>query len=465
MDETAASLAESPFQGGLHVLRRWNSFTPVLPFPDSGPGGGYFFWWEPHGKARRGIVIDPGFDFLTNFQGTGQPFDAIDAVLLTHSHVDHVRDFESLLTAKYERNDTLKRRGWASFEPRPLDLFLSLDAFHKFAPVIDAQRAETVAKDRIAILTPGTTLDLGDEYGLQIDVLRAGHGSGADPWLQHSVSTIFRLLSDGNQVATVGLTSDARANAAHAAKFAACDLVVGHLGSVSVLQLLAMARLGAPDPLQGVLDWWQSHFEETYKMSERDALRVLTGTDPLGEQTAANLLAEAFRAEASPENNPTGSNHLGFQGVHAVFKHFFSGRSETRSRLAVVSEFGLELGALRHKVADALNEAFFRNKDGNTFARVITGDIGLVIRIGPEDETCERTPENKCNHCGGNAATGGISLKCTKCDAFVPLHCVYDLCIRHRGQAITYHCPSCVEPEFAPREPLIQYLVNRRNGH
>lgn len=87
----------------LKVLRRWNSYTPIVA--DNyhiSKGGGYFL------KLRgKGLVIDPGFNFIDNFKGSGHCFDEINAVMISHAHNDHTSDLESILTLL---NDCNKRR-------------------------------------------------------------------------------------------------------------------------------------------------------------------------------------------------------------------------------------------------------------------------------------------------------------------------------------------------------------------
>ena len=88
----------------LEVLRRWNSYTPIVAdnFHIS-KGGGYFT--KINGK---GIVIDPGFNFIENFKGMNHFFDEIDIVLITHAHNDHTADIESILTLLYKYNENIK---------------------------------------------------------------------------------------------------------------------------------------------------------------------------------------------------------------------------------------------------------------------------------------------------------------------------------------------------------------------
>ncbi len=86
------------------VLRRWNSYTPIVA--DNyhiSKGGGYFLK-----TGGRGIVIDPGFNFIDNFKGMGHSFSEIDAVIISHAHNDHAADLESILTLLYRYNNAIK---------------------------------------------------------------------------------------------------------------------------------------------------------------------------------------------------------------------------------------------------------------------------------------------------------------------------------------------------------------------
>ncbi|MDB1931949.1 tetratricopeptide repeat protein [Clostridium tertium] len=88
----------------LEILRRWNSYTPIVAdnFHVS-KGGGYFL--KINGK---GIVIDPGFNFIENFKGLNHSFDEIDIVLISHAHNDHTADIESILTLLHKYNENIK---------------------------------------------------------------------------------------------------------------------------------------------------------------------------------------------------------------------------------------------------------------------------------------------------------------------------------------------------------------------
>lgn len=96
----------------LVVLRRWNSFAPLLGHSQD-VGGGFLLW-----TSKGCVVIDPGFDFVRNLLVAGFPLAAIRAVVVTHAHPDHMAELPHLLTLFHELRALDKRSAW-----RPTSVF------------------------------------------------------------------------------------------------------------------------------------------------------------------------------------------------------------------------------------------------------------------------------------------------------------------------------------------------------
>jgi tetratricopeptide (TPR) repeat protein len=109
--------------GVFWVLRQWNSFTPLLASgSDVGRGGGYFLEWR-----GKGVVVDPGIDFLRNFREAGKAILDVDGIILTHNHLDHVGDVIPLLTLLHEYNELHPS------EPHAISMALSPSTFSMFS--------------------------------------------------------------------------------------------------------------------------------------------------------------------------------------------------------------------------------------------------------------------------------------------------------------------------------------------
>jgi len=88
----------------LEVLQKWNSFTPIVaPHRNGSLGGGYYMRIE-----NKGIVIDPGFNFIENFKSAAHFFAEIDIVIISHAHNDHTADLESILALLNKYNSEIK---------------------------------------------------------------------------------------------------------------------------------------------------------------------------------------------------------------------------------------------------------------------------------------------------------------------------------------------------------------------
>lgn len=82
----------------LAILRDWSSALPLVePIEMNCRGGGYFLRWR-----GKGIVIDPGLDFLRNFHEEGFTVHEVNAIIVSHNHPDHNADLRALDDLCYE---------------------------------------------------------------------------------------------------------------------------------------------------------------------------------------------------------------------------------------------------------------------------------------------------------------------------------------------------------------------------
>jgi len=320
------------------VLRRWNSYTPKLPNREAGKnGGGYFLVWK-----GRGIVIDPGFDFMDNFDKAGYSIQDIDAVVLTHAHTDHTADLESILCLKYEEGKQLGRF------PK-IDLFMNLGTMHKFIGWIS----------RLGIVGDIVTLNVGQviqqpDYGLILRAMQAKHSEIISS--DRCVGLVFELQDGSNTSLRLGITSDTSWSTKIQEQYEGCGLLFLHLGSIG-----------------------ENEFDDSIPIRSRK--RLYDG------------------------------EHLGLIGTTRMIK-------AVAPQLAVISEFGEELGVDRCCIAEVIDS----HLDGK---RCFTGDIGLKIRL----------PD--------------LAIHCDICDCFVDHMSAGTL--KQRNQVV-YYCSSHTTQEILDKQ-------------
>lgn len=457
------------------VLRRWNSFTPLLPTAHSGPGGGYFVRWR-----GKGIAIDPGFDFLSNLRDSGYDPCNISAIIVTHSHLDHARDLEALFTGKHVRLGILSEEERLARGEGSLDVFVSLDTFFKYGPLITSQREAVFDLQTLRVLTPGSLIKLPPRYGVTLEVIAADHESQDTPWTVHAVGLIMTFLDDKNRrVGSIGFPGDTRMTRKYAERFAGCDVVVGHLGTLSLPQLMAMAAPSCTAELREELKNWAGSKNALFKQGEEELFRTLVVKDlPKGKPDPVHpppqipdRLERLLEGEERLVDSSAYSAHSLFMGMHDLFEATVK---HGDTSVGVISEFGLELGAFRHEVADALNATLLGTDDPKTAQTktIVTGDIGLTLRLWQNEHHCERDNDTvgrcppsssdrdpKTGECPMASskvpAESRVAAFCQECDHWIPPTCLISTCVRFRQHAMRYYCPACQTYEYSPPTPLM----------
>jgi len=294
------------------VLRRWNSYTPALSSDiERRKGGGYFLSWN-----GTGFVIDPGFNFIENFFANGFNISDIDAIFISHSHLDHTSDFESLMTLLFERNDNLPQE-----EKKKIDLFLNFSSMNKFANLLSLDKS---AVRNIYVLQPGIPVDMSEKYGFVLTPTKAKH---RELWGdEYSVGLIFDFIENIKKKFRLGMTIDTGYTNEIGAQFKNSDILIAHIGSIK-----------------------EKEFDLNLNLNER-----------------------------------LYKNHLGLIGTTKIIK-------DASPKLAVISEFGEELGSLRVDISKAIEGVV---KDRRT-KRCIPGDIGMKISLPELKIRCDMCSKEK----------------------------------------------------------------------
>jgi len=340
----------------LLVLRDWNSFSPILrrelrkedgPGPDERLGGGYLLVWK-----GCGVAIDPGADFITQLYRKGLSVADVDAVVITHCHLDHTRDVESLVDLNYRYNQALARR--SKTKPPEMKFFLSGSAATKYwvylrksgccqnPKQLDAREAEVSRKIKVRAV-PAQHRDItGDD--------------------DESVGLIFVLEDDSGLVLRVGFTSDTKWIPSLKESFLGCDLLVAHLGTIEVGE--------------------QETSEAEKKAGEGDK-KAAQAADKATASAGVELseYAKEYLGYFDHDDKYL-ENHLGTKGCHRLLQ-------DVHPTLLVLSEFGEELVQSRLTLL-----RFFTGPGKPQGTRlVLGGDSNLAIRLGKELSICCSHPE------------------------------------------------------------------------
>lgn len=303
----------------LVVLRKWNSYTPILPSQEDyvNKGGGYFIKF-----GDVGIVVDPGYNFIENFLKAGFKLDDIDHIFISHAHNDHTVELEGIFSLLYKRNQR-------NDNPKKIKLYMNLGSFKKFSGYFDLSNpSNKFYIDNIIILNKHQLFKLNDN--IEVFTTEAKHHEMITNKYALGFTFVFNLNDDEKRVV----------------KFT-CDT-------------------GWDEDLESR----NKKEEEVFKIDKVDILVAHLGSM---KQKELNYDIQKSLKENKMNLYP---NHLGLIGIVAAI-HFW------QPELTLISEFGEELNAIRHKIAEKI--ASFLNK------RVFPVDLNFRVNLDDMTIMCFKT--------------------------------------------------------------------------
>ena len=204
----------------IKILRRWNSYTPLLCLDAvENIGGGYFLAWD-----GTGIVVDPGINFIQNAVSVGLSLKDIDHVILTHSHVDHTSDFEGIVTLFREINVPRYEVG---LDPIQFSLYASIGAMNKYCNLISF--SYNIFK-KISVINPNTSYPISST--ICVNTTPCQH---KDLFCSHPSSCVgLKFYPDKESKPIFAITSDTGYHSQIKNAFADLEknLVILHIGSI-----------------------------------------------------------------------------------------------------------------------------------------------------------------------------------------------------------------------------------------
>ena len=412
------SIHENHQKGGFYFmgLQRWNSASPAKGFS---VGGGYLLYHYDKDKKRvdMGVAIDPGFDFVRNLFHMGFSLDDIDIVLISHAHLDHIRDFESIVMLLSELKKRSKREkrvhvilslgaykrlehivedpGFRySVEPYIIDVDREIidDYFEIGIPQFSFESVKTNSKngnsngmERFkAVLPPEKDPDPDSNLWVKIKPARAYHD---DKTRSDSFGFLIELSENNPDKLIFGYTGDTK-----------------------------WVYPNMPDPLEkdrskGKREGRQiEDIAEQYK--ECDVLLVhlgsLIGKDDNGKLSFAQYdqcsrNENEYRCEELVREN----GHPYLIGMLRLLSSYYKNLPEvepTNKPLVLVGEFGEELrGTIRTDFIQRLREVYRRK------IAFLPVDVGLNVLMGKKDGAQGDSNDNRC----------ACKVWCVQCDHFV----------------------------------------------
>jgi len=348
--------------GILTVLRRWNSFTPGLSSPASpSRGGGYFLYLRNEKGESKGIVIDPGFDFVNNLFFEGFSINDIDIVLITHAHPDHTDNFPKILTLLHEMDGRLKkwRRNPEESNRKQIKIVLSQGVFDLFNKQMDLSKESLqdiyVVDTKSMGYQPRICYNKGD---LKIQAIKTSH-SDLSEW--ESLGFIFSI-GKNKALKKIGFTSDALWTKNFYKNFEDCSIVCAHLGAiVNVLK--------------------EKYFCETFCENHDENDENICNKCKLENFSQAKVGPKKLEKQIHDEN------HLYLAGLTSFFAPLLD---NSNLKLGIISEFGEELkGGIRMDMYFKFNDWFKDPTKSTIDRRCLPGDIGLKVDIFSSDVLCQ----------------------------------------------------------------------------
>jgi tetratricopeptide (TPR) repeat protein len=324
-----------------YMLRRWNSYTPIVTHNNgASKGGGYFLH-----MGASGAVIDPGFNFIENFQEWGFSFSQIDRVFITHAHNDHDADLESILTLLYVYNKDIKKKivedlvkkvlSWDSLEP---DINTE-DAVYQY---MNKEKNARYVKER-KVIDLYLTVGAFKKHATRLELRRDGE------YRVHVIKSNEKPIEIGKGVTIRPIC------AKHFDLMSDCDAV----GFVIEFASSAIVYTGDTGFSPEIGKQYQALREEFSKDKKSVTLLAHIGGFKAREKDT-NLKSIA-------SGKAFYKDHLGRNGLICLVDIL-------RPQCCIISEFGEEFDGYRESVANLFTETF---KDKNI--RFLPADIGLCI--------------------------------------------------------------------------------------
>jgi tetratricopeptide (TPR) repeat protein/ribonuclease BN (tRNA processing enzyme) len=222
-----------PPKNVLAILRGWGSATPLIEDASSPClGGGYFLKWRD-----KGLIIDPGIDFLYNFRASGFHMREVDAVVVSHDHTDHNFDLMAIDDVFYEmsrravEDKATKQWSYSLFcdEQTERKEFLKDKAPHRHLLGLDENRCERSPNNEESI-----DLRKREKLPFRIHYFKVQHGK----YLPAFGMRVECFPAGKGKPIVIGFTCDTQHFVELEGHLKECDILVAHVSQPTLAELL-----------------------------------------------------------------------------------------------------------------------------------------------------------------------------------------------------------------------------------
>lgn len=212
-------------------LKGLSSSSPIIynsAFGTHYRGGGFYFRWNSFG-----VVVDPGLYFVTNMHEYGLNISDVNAIVITHDHIDHKGDMQLLEDLEYQIIGTPKIQWYVCKE------------------IYDARHSELEKSKRHSELANLFLIEQEHEYNItssiKLRATRTDHiliDKTSKVYSPTTFGCIFTLAEYTNSFVgttperTIGYTSDTTYWENMAEDYDSVDLLIANISSIRESDLL-----------------------------------------------------------------------------------------------------------------------------------------------------------------------------------------------------------------------------------
>lgn len=344
-----ASISENKRENCFTMLKGWSSSTPLINSPNFRNqkfGGGFFFRYN-----GLGFAVDPGCNFVENMHEQGIYISDIDYVIITHSHIDHNHDMETLATMNYEYNKIIGNRSFSKFKHLKK---------HKIKWYVDSTTFNKVKSNE----------DIENIYPTQHHIFN-------EMELPQNLNA-FRIIAD-TPIKTI--REETATTIVEISYFPTVHNCKGSFG----FKITLTDKSGSANKVTVGYTSDTAYFDKL--SSKLDGCDILISN--VSELSENDLLKKTVQSDT----------HLRLQGCINLVKQM-----NTMPKLYIISEFWGGKDDIRlyivKTITDKINNTEFKPEHPQTMPAILGGDVGLTVNLD--------NMFSKCSFCNGYSPTDSM---------------------------------------------------------